>query len=75
MWVGFADGEPAAVSDLATAVRAYAAERGAQQVGIMLPDLDWLRDAFRAAGYGPGEWEGELWIFERLLSPNDGDKE
>ncbi|HSR29144.1 MAG TPA: GNAT family N-acetyltransferase [Anaerolineae bacterium] len=74
MWVGFADGEPAAVSDLATDIRAYAAERGAQQVGIMLLDLDWLRDAFRTTGYGPGEWEGELWIFERLLSPKDGDK-
>lgn len=74
MWVGFADGEPSAVSDLATDIRVYAAERGAQQAGIMLPDLDWLRNAFRAAGYGPGEWEGELWIFERLLSLKDGDK-
>jgi hypothetical protein len=33
----------------------------------MLPELPWLRDAFHQAGYTPGDWEGELWIFEKRL--------
>ncbi len=69
MWVGFADGQIEAVVELATAVRAYAASLSAVKVRVMLPDLAWLRDAFRAAGYGLGDWEGELWIFERYLPP------
>jgi hypothetical protein len=35
----------------------------------MVPDLPWLRDVFGAAGYSFGDWEGELWIFERRLDP------
>jgi GNAT superfamily N-acetyltransferase len=67
MWVGFADGQPPAVSELAMAIRVHAAQAGAEGASSMLPDLPWLRDAFGAAGYSPGEWEGELWIFERRL--------
>jgi GNAT superfamily N-acetyltransferase len=67
LWIGFADGQPGAVVALAAALRAHAAQIGAQKVQVMLPDLPWLRDAFRSAGYGPGDWEGELWIFERTL--------
>ena len=72
MWVGYADaepqraaGRPEAVTTLATALRAHAAKVGSPQVEAMLPDLAWLRDAFRAAGYERGDWKGELWIFER----------
>ena len=72
MWVGYADaepqraaGRPEAVTTLATALRAHAAKVGSPQVEAMLPDLAWLRDAFRAAGYEQGDWKGELWIFER----------
>ena len=64
MWLGFTDGEPEAVTALALALRTQAARLGLQKVRVMLPDLAWLRDAFRAAGYDYGDWEGELWIFE-----------
>jgi GNAT superfamily N-acetyltransferase len=69
MWIGFAEGELAAVTGLGTAIRARAARLGIDQVQMMVPDLTWLREAFHAAGYGCGEWEGELWIFERWLVP------
>lgn len=74
LWVGFADGNPPALIELATAVRAYAAQAGAKKVETMVPDVDWLRDAFCAAGYGFGDWQSELWIFERWLSPASGDE-
>jgi len=67
LWVLFADGQAPAVTALATAIRAYAAQLGAQHVQVMVPDLPWLRDAFQAAGYGYGDWEGELWVFELQL--------
>jgi GNAT superfamily N-acetyltransferase len=67
LWVGFADGEPEAVTELATAIRAYAGELGVEKVRMMVPDLAWLQDAFGDAGYGLGDWEGDLWIFERWL--------
>jgi hypothetical protein len=67
LWVGIADGEPGAVQALALAIRALAAEAGARVARAMLPDVPWLREVFRAAGYGPGDWDGELWIFERRL--------
>jgi GNAT superfamily N-acetyltransferase len=67
LWLGFVDGQPAAVTALAVAVRSRAAQLAAHKVEIMLPDLPWLRDTFRTAGYGFGDWEGELWIFERWL--------
>jgi GNAT superfamily N-acetyltransferase len=71
MWVGFADGQASAVAELAMAIRVHAAQAGAEGVSTMLPDLSWLREAFGAAGYGPGDWEGELWIFERRLHLHD----
>jgi GNAT superfamily N-acetyltransferase len=73
VWIGYADGLPPggggsqAIAGLATAMRVYAGRAGAARVSIMLPDIAWLRDAFRSAGYGFGDWEGELWIFERQL--------
>jgi GNAT superfamily N-acetyltransferase len=67
LWIGFVDGQHSAVGDLALAVRRYAAQIGAAKVRVMLPDFDWLQDAFRRAGYGFGDWEGQLWIFERRL--------
>ena len=41
----------------------------------MLPDVAWLRDAFRAAGYEQGEWKGELWIYERRFADDAADSE
>ncbi len=76
MWVGYADaapGRPEAVTALATALRAHAARLGSPQVEAMLPDLAWLRDAFRAAGYDQGDWKGELWIFERRFDEDAAD--
>lgn len=75
LWVGFADGEPGAVTDLAREIRVHAAKLGLDKVQTMVPNLAWLREAFHAAGYGPGDWEGELWIFERWLAngPSAGD--
>ena len=67
LWIGFVDGKPAAVTALAVAIRSRAAQLATQKVEIMLPDLHWLRDCFRTAGYGFGDWEGELWIYERWL--------
>jgi ribosomal protein S18 acetylase RimI-like enzyme len=64
LWVGFADGEPDAVTQLARAIRMQAAQLGAERVQAMVPDLTWLREAYRAAGYGPGDWEGELLVFQ-----------
>jgi len=68
MWVGFASGQPAAVASLATTIRSYTSQLGLGTVRVMVPDLNWLRDAFHTAGYGCGDWEGELWIFERRLA-------
>jgi GNAT superfamily N-acetyltransferase len=72
LWIGYADGDPAAVTRLARAIRAHAARQGAPRSDVMLPDLPWLRDAFHEAGYAPGDWEGELWIFETHVSPEAG---
>jgi GNAT superfamily N-acetyltransferase len=68
LWIGFIDGEAAAVPELATAVRAHAARIGAEKVQVMVPDLGWLRGDLGKAGYTTGEWEGELWVFERWLA-------
>jgi len=74
LWVDFVDGTSVAIGELAAAIRAYAAHLGAAKVDVKLLDLAWLRDAFHTAGYGFGEWEGELWIFERWLAPRSGDE-
>jgi GNAT superfamily N-acetyltransferase len=73
MWIGFADGQPEAVTDLATQIRTYAAQAGVDRIRLMIPDLDWLREAFRAAGYDWGDWDGELWIFESRLPEPPGE--
>jgi len=82
LWVGYADavpqraaGRPEGVTALATALRAHAAQLGNSKIEAMLPDLTWLRDAFRAAGYDQGEWKGELWIFERRLDEDTSDSQ
>jgi len=77
VWVGYADADASraeAVTALATALRAHAARLGYPQIEAMLPDLAWLRDAFRAAGYDQGDWKGELWIFERRLDKDVADR-
>jgi GNAT superfamily N-acetyltransferase len=68
LWISFIDGETTALVELATALRGHAARTGFEDVRVMVPDLDWLRVVLVKAGYGPGDWEGELWIFERWLS-------
>ena len=68
MWVGIASGQPPAITKLATAIRSYADLHGLGKVRVMIPNLAWLRDAFHGAGFGSGDWEGELWIFERCLA-------
>jgi len=67
LWIGLIEGQPDAIASLATAIRGHAARIGAARIQVMLPGLDWLQDLFRTAGYGPGDWQGELWIFERRL--------
>jgi GNAT superfamily N-acetyltransferase len=71
LWVGFADGQPREVAGLAAEIRAQAAQIASPKVESMLPDVPWLREAFRGAGYEP-EGEGALWIFQRWLH-HDGD--
>jgi len=73
VWIGFADGQPEAVTDLVSRIRGHAAQMGAERVDVMLPDVPWLCHAFQAAGFGVGDWDGELWIFERWLNQSDGD--
>jgi GNAT superfamily N-acetyltransferase len=63
-----ADGvHPEALRALAQALRELAHRWGLNSAVAMLPDLPPLREAFRAAGYGPAEWQGELWIYEMAL--------
>jgi hypothetical protein len=84
LWIGFADAasrdgtwDPAPLAELARDLRTLAGRMGAEKAAVMLPPLPWLRDAFAAAGYGPGDWQGELWIYEQPLDaaaarPADG---
>ncbi len=73
LWISFIDGQAAALVELATALRGHAARMGFENVCVMVPDLVWLRGALGEAGYGPGDWEGELWIFERRLAGESAD--
>ena len=68
MWIGFVEGDPDSVEWLARAVRAHAAQVGAEALEVMLADVDSLRDAFHAAGYVTDDQEGELLIFEKRLT-------
>jgi GNAT superfamily N-acetyltransferase len=73
VWIGFADAAPgeadraAAVGELAAALRGHAARLRAGKAQAMLPAVDWLVGAFRSAGYEQGDWQGELWVFEKWL--------
>jgi GNAT superfamily N-acetyltransferase len=83
LWVGFADAgaqagpggglrggaDPGALRAWAQALRGQAHLWGLDFAAAMLPDLPSLREAFRATGYGPGEWQGEIWIYEMPLKP------
>ena len=71
VWVGIADGEPAAVRSLALAIRAEVAEVGADNARIMLPRVPWLREAFLAAGFEAGDWNDELWVYELRLDRDE----
>lgn len=84
LWVGFADAgppagpggrilagaDPEALQAWAEALRGEAHRQGLNSAVAMLADLPPLREAFRAAGYGPAEWQGELWIYEMPLEPS-----
>ena len=74
LWVCYSDGEPSAVTRLAFAIRGYAAQMGVERVGAMVPEVAWLREAFEAAGYGFGDWEGEVWVFERQWAGDSDDE-
>jgi len=63
--VGFADGDPALVQQLAMALRVYVSCRGAIRARAWLPEVVWLREAFSAAGYAFGDWQGEMCLYER----------
>jgi hypothetical protein len=63
------------VTALATALRSHAAQIGAPKVEAMLPDVAWLHEAFRAAGYGQGDWQGQMWIFERRFEQDENGRE
>jgi GNAT superfamily N-acetyltransferase len=63
--VGFSDGEPAAVQELANAIRVHAAKLGATRARAWLPEVAWLREAFASAGFAFGTWQGEMCLYER----------
>jgi hypothetical protein len=69
--IGLTDGEPTAVSALLKALRVHASRLGADRVRAFIPEIDWLRDAFRAAGFAYGDWQGALWLFERRFGAQD----
>lgn len=73
--IGFVEGDPDSVEWLARAVRVHAARVGAAALEVMLADLGWLRECFRAAGYVTDDEEGELLIFERTLAPGGKEHE
>jgi ribosomal protein S18 acetylase RimI-like enzyme len=60
---------PEALRAFAWALRGLAHRWELKSAVVMLPDLPPLREAFRSAGYGPAEWQGELWIYEMPLDP------
>jgi len=70
---GFVDGDLAAVRELAMALRAHAARMGATRARAWLPEVDWLREAFASAGYGFGEWHGEMCLYERRFDRTEGE--
>lgn len=70
--IGLTDGQPAAVTALLRAIRAYASQFGAIRVRAWLPEIDWLRDVFQAAGFDYGDWKGALWLFERRFAATGG---
>ena len=70
--IGLTDGEPAAVTALLMAIRAYASQLGAIRVRAWLPEIEWLRGVFQAAGFDYGDWKGALWLFERRFGAPGG---
>jgi GNAT superfamily N-acetyltransferase len=70
---GLVDGEPAAVRELALALRAHAARLGATHARAWLPEIEWLREAFASTGYAFGEWHGEMFLFERRFDRPEGE--
>jgi len=64
--LGFLGGNTAAVTKLAGQIRALAQAEGLTQVQVVLPALEAIVEAVRAAGYEPS-WDEEVWIYEHRL--------
>jgi hypothetical protein len=69
--LGYLGGNPAAVTKLARQVRAVAADGGHDRVEVVLPALESIEEAVRAAAYEPS-WDQEVWIYERRLKGGRG---
>jgi ribosomal protein S18 acetylase RimI-like enzyme len=69
--LGYLGGNPLAVTELARRIRALAAAGGWERVEVVLPALESIEGAVRAAGYEPS-WDQEVWIYERRLKGGRG---
>jgi GNAT superfamily N-acetyltransferase len=67
-WLGYADGQPGALAALLRRARAWTAHQGASSIRVMVPHVPHLRQALSEAGYGVGDWEDEMWVFERQMT-------
>lgn len=67
MVIGYIDGLPDAIRDLALVLRGQGAKRACPQVEARLPEISSIRDAFPSAGYAPYPDEPFL-VFELSLS-------
>ena len=53
MVIGYIDGSPGAIRDLALALKGKSAKCASPQIEARLPDISSIRDAFPSAGYAP----------------------
>lgn len=67
MVIGYVDGSPDAIRDLASALRGQGAKCACLQIEARLPDISSIRDAFPSAGYTPYPDEPFL-VFELILN-------
>ena len=68
MVIGYIDGSPDAIQDLASALRGQSVKCACPQIEARLPEIPFIRDAFASAGYAPYPDEPFL-VFE--LIPNE----
>jgi GNAT superfamily N-acetyltransferase len=67
MVIGYIDGSPDAIRDLASALRGQSAKYACPQIEAELPEILSIQDAFRSAGYAPYPDKSFL-VFELSLS-------